>query len=594
MLRKAKIEHLNNRYFGVAFCLIWFTILIKTESFISVYFYVCFGSILAILFAKRNVNINKRNKTITLSFSTLLSFFVTISNYNIYTSRSASSYLITIISGLILVFILGIFVFYNILLCVYVYYPVLKHKAFNQNVGKPKKVFIYSFLFLFFIYFFVFVLIDYPGILTSDSVYQVKQIQLGAGNYTNHHPYWHTMLIKVFYDIGYRIFRTPNMGIATYSFFQLTFVSAVIAFSNKILCELGTNKSVNVLYALFFGIMPYNILYSHTIWKDIIFSICVLLFLVSLVRIFMLDDCRNNILINRLFLFFSGIGICLFRSNGLYAFLLLFFVFTILFFRTNKIEILVMTIVILIASFLNNTFINSMNIKQPDILEYLSIPIQQVSRVVNDCDDLKQNDKETINRVINIGEIKKSYLPYISDPVKDLIREKGDIDYLVNNKRELFNLYINIGLNHPIEYAKAWIDQTKGYYNGGYSYWVTKRWVDPEPNDCGIYSVVNNKYLSLAFDCYNALFNKETLQITRSIGVFFWIVIAVLYIGILNKNRVIVLMTIPLFSIYCTLMITTPVFCEFRYVYSTIISIFFVVVSSIYFYDNKKDDNYIK
>ena len=61
----------------------------------------------------------------------------------------------------------------------------------------------------------------FPGILSNDSVWQMDQI-LGIRPLSNHHPFTHTMIIKLFYSIGYAIFGTANAGIATYTLFQMT------------------------------------------------------------------------------------------------------------------------------------------------------------------------------------------------------------------------------------------------------------------------------------------------------------------------------------------------------------------------------------
>ena len=45
----------------------------------------------------------------------------------------------------------------------------------------------------------------FPGILSNDSVWQMDQI-LGIRPLSNHHPFTHTMIIKLFYSIGYAIF----------------------------------------------------------------------------------------------------------------------------------------------------------------------------------------------------------------------------------------------------------------------------------------------------------------------------------------------------------------------------------------------------
>ena len=48
---------------------------------------------------------------------------------------------------------------------------------------------------------------------------------------------------------------------------------------------------------------------------------------------------------------------------------------------------------------------------------------------------------------------------------------------------DFVHLYVEIGLKHPLKYLEAWVDQTKGYWNAGYEYWV---WNGNWMNDLGI------------------------------------------------------------------------------------------------------------
>ena len=81
---------------------------------------------------------------------------------------------------------------------------------------------------IFLVYFITWYLTNYPGNMTGDTLSQIKQIY--SGKYSNHHPYYHTLIIKLFFDFGYALFGNVNDAIAFYVLIQIFIVSFVFAF----------------------------------------------------------------------------------------------------------------------------------------------------------------------------------------------------------------------------------------------------------------------------------------------------------------------------------------------------------------------------
>lgn len=79
--------------------------------------------------------------------------------------------------------------------------------------------------------------------------------------------------------------------------------------------------------------MPFNICYSCTLWKDVMFAGVVSVFITVLLRIL-----RNigDIKLNYILLFLSGVGFGVFRSNGWIA-LVLTFIVMLIFLRKKKV-----------------------------------------------------------------------------------------------------------------------------------------------------------------------------------------------------------------------------------------------------------------
>lgn len=406
-------------------------------------------------------------------------------------------------------------------------------------------------------------LAGYPGNLSTDSIDQISQIF--SSNYSNHHPFYHTMVIKLFIFMGLHLFGDINAAVALYSVFQILFMAACFSFVILTLYQIGgDNKSV-IAVLLWYTIMPFHIMYSFTMWKDVMFGGMVALFLTAIFRI---QKSIGYTYVNWGLMIVGGIGVCLFRSNGLFAFTLSVICFAILF-RKKQRKIFSILVGILVTAFiLKHTALGIFEINQPDTIEALSIPAQQIARVIADDGDVTNNQLFMLEQVVDVGQIKEKYNQGISDPIKYLVRLKGNQKYLAENMTEYLKLYINIGIANPEEYIKAWIDETKGYWNGGYSsYWI---WDDGVyENELGITQSVRVNFVRKTFDNYLWLFfNIKPLQILICIGFYVWGCVILGYVCLVRENKEGFFCVFLNLAIIFSLLISTPVFSEFRYAYA--------------------------
>ena len=92
----------------------------------------------------------------------------------------------------------------------------------------------------------------YPGQLTTDSYIQLMQIM--SGSYSNHHPFYHTIIIKLFFQPGMLLFGEINAAVALYSVFQVVFMSMCLAYGAVTLYEMKLSSKVILLYICFYAI----------------------------------------------------------------------------------------------------------------------------------------------------------------------------------------------------------------------------------------------------------------------------------------------------------------------------------------------------
>ena len=106
---------------------------------------------------------------------------------------------------------------------------------------------------------------------------------------------------------------------------------------------------------------------------------------------------------------------------------------------------------------------NALHVMQPDLIESLSIPTQQIAAVLCNDRELSEEQRELIENVIDTTYIKELYNPTFADNMKELVRA-GNQEYLAAHKGEYLKLWAQLGLAYPGDYMKAYINQTYGYW----------------------------------------------------------------------------------------------------------------------------------
>ena len=173
-------------------------------------------------------------------------------------------------------------------------------------------------------------LYEYPGVMTPDSINQYAQV-IGAYELSNHHSVIHTALIGIFYSIGIAISGSAYTGLALYTAAQMLFMALTAGYVVRTLQKADAAMPVLIVTICFYALVPYNGAYAVTIWKDIPFAGCMTLFAAALMRFLLRgsfaasSDSIPKLRVSEYFTLIipyvlSGTLLCLFRTNGWYAF----------------------------------------------------------------------------------------------------------------------------------------------------------------------------------------------------------------------------------------------------------------------------------
>ena len=561
----------------------WISHLIYTDSYFSVYA-LCAGlSVLSLWDNYQSMRImNKISVALNLTLSSLLSLATSLANYPIFQrlrnmeeiSMHTNSFLN--VFEAILTFICGIVVFYQIFCCVFSRFPLSYEDENKLTSGKhPGRIFVGSFLVYLSIYLIYLFFVVYPGNVTSDSVWQIYQIINDA--HTNHHPYWHTMSIKYLMAFGYALFHDVNAAAATFSFFQCILMAACFSYCVVTLYQYRIPKLWVLLVFVGFAVLPCHITYSATVWKDVPFGAAVLVLVVSMFRI--MRGVGSSNLRNYLMFALGGIGTGIMRTNGWYAMVAAFAMLLIFFHKRCKKLLLPWFAVVIVGWVLTNPVLDHLGVDRVNFIEGLSVPLQQVARVIVTGGELTDEEIEKIDTILDIEKVPDAYWDKCVDEIKDLIRAKN-YPYLQEHKGEYLDLWLDIGKRYPWKYVEAWVEQTKGYWNGGYDYYIYAMYVDE--NDFGMYLVQQDNIIHDLMKAYFTLTRETVLfEPIQSIGFNVWILSMLCFLNLVHNRREF-LLTVPVLAVVFTLWLTTPVFSEFRYAYCVFTTLPFILPVSFY------------
>lgn len=439
-------------------------------------------------------------------------------------------------------------------------------------------------------------LMYFPTWFNNDAVWQMEQA-LGLASFSNHHPYFHTLIIKAFLIIGYGLFGSYAGAVALYTFFQMALTAAVFGFFLYLMYHRGTGVLWLVLAVCFYALLPINGMYSICMGKDAWFTAAFLLFLYAVKCCSVRTEIPNGVDgqgvsdRRRWFLFFvTGLSVCLLRSNGIFVFLgtAFFMILSQLFqgkgadgaagqcgeagrrqriFRRRQNLYVSVAAVLVLYLLWQGPVLAALHVEPPDTIESLTMPTQHLLCAYVKGGSFTQEEVEMLEAVVPLAQIDEYYNPYLFDMTKNYIRENGNQQMIAEHKWEYAKLWLRVGLRNPMLYLEAQIRQTAGYY------------ALHIPHDqilYGEYFMVDNPFgietrrkvfsydaglaMSAFLQWFQSFYNR-----VWSLGMNTWLLLAAFACALYRRREAMVF--VPCVMLLGSLFLASPVYNEFRYAY---------------------------
>lgn len=307
-----------------------------------------------------------------------------------------------------------------------------------------------------------------PGLFFGDTFSSFAQI-MGWNPLSNHHPVAFTMMMAVCIKIVGLMGMGPSAGVALLTVLQMACVASTFGYlSIWVSSRLGVSSRWSWLLVAFFGLSRYCALYSVALWKDPLFSCCLILVVTMLADAVMGKGSWSSAL--RLLVFGAlALGVMLLRNNGLYICAALFVVLAIVatLSRLGRIAPLEPAprlaasfgLALVICLVITGPVYSAIGVVPSEAVESVGIPLAQMARVAALDGDMTESDRSYMNELLPLDRYEEVYRPSFIDPLK--WNEDFNAEHLEDG---FWTHWASMLSRNPSIYFEAWELQTFGFW----------------------------------------------------------------------------------------------------------------------------------
>lgn len=276
-----------------------------------------------------------------------------------------------------------------------------------------------------------------------------------------HHPVVHTVLIHACLVVGDAVGGSLNAGIFLYILLQAVVLMASFAYAGTVAVRKTGISAGGMLAVVGYALIhPHIANYMFLVTKDTIYSAFLLLYVICLYRILAGEKGRRLAVLTGL----GMAGMILFRNEGRYVLILFALLAVLIRKETRKQFLCMLLLVVLFSAAVFRVLFPALGFTPGSRREMLSIPFQQTARYVRDHgNEVTEEEREAIDRVLDYQAIAEKYKPDISDDVKATFREQATGEDLA----DYFRAWAGMLLKHPGTYIQATMNNYYQYFYPG-------------------------------------------------------------------------------------------------------------------------------
>ena len=305
----------------------------------------------------------------------------------------------------------------------------------------------------------------YPGAFVYDALEEFTQAD--TGSYTTHHPLIHVLLLGKSVVLGEKLFGSYNVGIAFYTILQMSVMAVVLSYTLEYVRGKIKHPLAELIGLLFYGLFPVIPMYAVCSAKDTYFTVFLLLTLVKLLQLYENEQGIFQHKKDLLVFIISATLMMLFRNNGIYAYVVWFFIMVAVCLLSRnkkwnaKLKYLLLLLLPLVLSyFLNFGMKEGLQAEKGGSQEIMTVPIQQLARVYHYAPETFSEEEKVILYEILPKEELHLYTPRISD----LLKSKFNNEAFRKEPEKYLSLWVKIGLRKPLIYVNGWLMTSYGYW----------------------------------------------------------------------------------------------------------------------------------
>ena len=400
-----------------------------------------------------------------------------------------------------------------------------------------------------------------PGALPFDTIDQLAQVMKDAP-LSALNPLFMTGVFYVFLRGGL-LLGSANVGMVLFTLCQMLIVAMAFSYCISSMAKQKANNHILLFSFIFFALYPPHAFYALTIFKDTLFAVAMLL--VTLKTVEMVRDPaaffagkKNGIILSLL-----CAATFLVRNNGLYI-IAIYLPVVLLIFRTYWKKILSIIGVCALFFISLNIAGKVLNASGASMAEALSLPLQQIARIVRDHGDtLAEEDKALIAGILPYDELPQLYNPVLSDPVKSW--RSFDEAAFSADKGTYAALWGRLVLQYPQTALEAFLCQTHGYWYPDTEGGIALRAI--EENPYGIYRIhILPGPVTDALSGIMVIRSLPVLAMLFSIGFAVWMAALLALLLVLKGEKMMLLAFLPIFLLWLSCLLS-PASGMYRYIY---------------------------